>query len=248
MQMSYYFKLGHLVSVDYKQKLSYPRLSLIVSGGNTQLVYSRSVLVHHILGISIDEAIGEALDKSARLLNCEWSDTGGLGRELEKLALAGSPSKLNISVLENYRDPLSFSFSGLKTALKSFISDEARQRFSKEDLAATIQETLFGHVVDRVANCLEIIQKSNLNLKTFSLIGGVASNNYLRGRLEALCQEFDVRLVAPETSLCTDNSIMIGLAGNMIYSAYENQTIPKPTRIDPNWNLEEISVNKYILN
>lgn len=221
---------------------------MIVSGGNTQLVYSRSVINHHILGLSIDDAIGEALDKTARLLNCDWSETGGLGRELEKLASAGSPIKLKNSALDNYRDPLSFSFSGLKTALKLFITDSREEMTSKENLAATIQESLFGHVVDRVVNCFKILQKANINIHSFSLIGGVASNKYLRERLEDLCSEHKVRLVAPEPNLCTDNSIMIGLAANMIYSAYENKTIPTPTRIDPNWNLEELSINKTTLN
>lgn len=241
-------KLGHLISVDYKEIKTFPRLSLIVSGGNTQLVYSRSVFEHHILGLTIDDAIGEALDKTARLLKCNWSETGGLGRELEKIASRGKPLKFNCFSLNNYGDPISFSFSGLKTALRSFIEDREQEMASKEDLAATIQETFFGHIFERVINCFKIINNSKFDIKIFSLIGGVASNKLLQERLSALCLEHNVRLVVPEASLCTDNSIMIGLAANMIYSAYESKIIPKPTRIDPNWNLEEISINKYILN
>ena len=162
--------MGHLFSVDIKHNISFPRLSLIVSGGNTQLVFSRSVISHHVLGLTMDDAVGEALDKTARLLNCNWSESGGLGKELEKIASRGKPLQLNINTLRNYKDPLSFSFSGLKTALKLFILDENNFLISQEDLAATIQDTLFGHLVDRVKNCFELLQNCNLNIKTLSYI------------------------------------------------------------------------------
>ena len=240
--------MGHLFSVDNKYNISFPRLSLIVSGGNTQLVFSRSVISHHVLGLTMDDAVGEALDKTARLLNCNWSESGGLGKELEKIASRGKPLQLNINILSNYKDPLSFSFSGLKTALKLFILDENNFSTSQEDLAATIQDTLFGHLVDRVKNCFELLQNCNLNIKTLSLIGGVASNNYLRSSLKNLCKKFDVTLVSPEPSLCTDNAIMIGLAANKMFSDSKGQLpISMPSRINPEWNIEELIINKSTL-
>lgn len=242
--------MGHLLSVDNNHEIEFPRLSLIVSGGNTQLVFSRSAISHHILGLTIDDAVGEALDKTARLLNCNWSESGGLGRELEKMASKGTQLNLNINTLSNYKDPLSFSFSGLKTALKSFISDKNNISEKQENLAATIQATLFGHLVDRVKNCFEILQNCNLSVKTFSLIGGVASNNYLRSSLENICKKYDVTLASPEPSLCTDNAIMIGIAANKVISAYSGillAPMPKPNRINPEWNVEELIINKSIL-
>lgn len=240
--------MGHLFSVDYKYKIGFPRLSLIVSGGNTQLVLSRSAVSHHILGMTMDDAVGETLDKTARLLNCNWSDSGGLGKELEKIASKGEPLKLSVNTLGNYKDPLSFSFSGLKTALKLFISNENNTSISQEDLAATIQETLFGHLIDRVKNCFELLNNCDFKIKTFSLIGGVASNNYLRTSLENLCKKFDVTLVSPEPGLCTDNAIMIGLAANKILTAHNEQLhIFMPSRINPEWNIEEILIKKSIL-
>jgi N6-L-threonylcarbamoyladenine synthase len=221
---------------------------LIVSGGNTQLVFSRSTISHHILGLTLDDAVGEALDKTARLLNCNWSESGGLGRELEKMASKGNPLELNINTLGNYKDPLSFSFSGLKTALKSYISDKNNVTISQEDLAATIQEALFGHLLDRVENCFKLVHNCNLDIKTFSLIGGVASNHYLRNSLENLCKKFDVTLIAPEPSLCTDNAIMVGIAANMAFSAPSGQSKNSaPNRINPEWNIEELIIDKSIL-
>lgn len=236
------------MSADYKHKIGFPRLSLIVSGGNTQLVFSRSATTHHILGLTIDDAIGEALDKTARLLNCNWSESGGLGRELEKMASKGSPLKLNINSLVNYKDPLSFSFSGLKTALKSFIFEKNKFKTSPEDLAATIQETLFGHLVDRVKNCFKILHKCDLKIRTFCVIGGVASNEYLRNSLDKICKEHGVTLISPEPSLCTDNATMIGIAANKIFSAFNGGLrINSPSRINPEWNVEELIINKSIL-
>lgn len=218
-------------------------MSLIVSGGNSQLIFSRSIEQHHIIGLTLDDALGEALDKCARLLNCGWAENGGLGVELEKLASKGKPHPLDIKALENYKDPLSFSFSGPKTAIKLFISDENNRNISKEDLAATIQETLFGHVIDRVKNCFEILKVGNISLKTFSLIGGVASNNYLRSKLDELCSKYGVKLVVPPPYLCTDNAVMIGVAANEILMTNSSKLL-KNRRIDPEWSLEELSINK----
>lgn len=221
-------------------------MSLIVSGGNTQLIFSRSAKNHHILGLTIDDALGEALDKSARLLNCVWSETGGLGIELEKLASCGIPRQLNLKTLENYKDPLSFSFSGPKTALKLFISEIVNKNIKKEDLAATIQETLFGHVVERVKNCFEVLKNCEIEIKTFSLIGGVASNHYLRCRLDKLCLKYGIQLIAPTPSLCTDNAVMIGVAANEI--APQNfELTTKIHRINTTWNLEDLIINKSVL-
>ena len=225
----------------------FPRLSLIVSGGNTQLVYSRSILCHNILGLTIDDAVGEALDKSARLLNCSWSDYGGLGKELERLASSGSPLDFNVGALENYKDPLSFSFSGLKTSLKAFISKKICEGTSKEDLAATIQSSLFGHIIERVKSCFTIMKKSGCNIKIFSLIGGVASNSFLRNALEKECQKFGISLIVPEISLCTDNALMIGIAANSIASSDFFHSFCKIGRINTEWNLEELGINKVIL-
>ena len=243
-----YFKLGHLFSVDYKRSHNFPRLSLIVSGGNTQLIYSSSVICHHILGVTMDDALGEALDKSARLLDCSWSDSGGLGRELEILASKGKPLDLKVKALENFKDPLSFSFSGLKTALKSFITGKSGEEASKEDQAATIQSILFGHVVDRVKNCFAIMKESDCTITEFSLIGGVACNSYLRYAIEKECQNFGIRLIVPEIDLCTDNAVMIGVAANKIASIANNpKSFYKHGRINTNWNLEELYINKTVL-
>lgn len=196
----------------------------------------------------MDDALGEALDKSARLLHCPWSDSGGLGKELEILASRGKPLNFHVNALENYKDPLSFSFSGLKTALKSFIIEKSQGGATNEDLAATIQNILFGHVVDRVKNCFIILKESGYNVSEFSLIGGVACNHFLRNELEKQCQKFGVRLIVPELNLCTDNAVMIGIAANKIASIVnEAKSYLKSGRINTNWNLEELCINKYVL-
>lgn len=195
----------------------------------------------------MDDALGEAIDKSARLLNCSWSDSGGLGRELELLASSGKPLDLTIRALENYKDPLSFSFSGLKSALKTFITENTCKSESNEDLAATIQVILFEHVVDRVKNCFSILKKSGYNVNEFSLIGGVASNSFLREALEKECQDFGIRLIVPKMSLCTDNAVMIGIAANAIASSSGFDSFCKIGRVNTDWNLEELGINKCIL-
>ena len=209
------------------------------------MVFSKSSEYHQILGITIDDALGEALDKSARLLNCDWAEAGGLGNELEKLAFFGEPIQLNINTLGNYKDPLSFSFSGLKTALKLFISENIESIAKKEDLAATIQEALFQHIVERVKNCFEVLKRADFMVRTFSVIGGVASNKYLRSCLESLCSKYGVEIIAPPLCLCTDNAVMIGVAANKMISSDIN--FPEIKRVNPNWNLEELAINKSIL-
>lgn len=218
-------------------------MSLIASGGNTQLVLSRSFFIHHILGLTIDDAIGEAIDKTARFLNCEWSYSGGLGKELESLASGGTSKTLDVSALESYQDPLTFSFSGLKTALKIFILNNHAVQEPK-DLAATIQTTLFGHLLDRVRNCFQILQESKLNIKQFSIIGGVACNSNLRNCLDNLCKSYKIDLIAPNPSLCTDNAVMIGLVANKMLTSKQSNLWCNVNRINSNWNIEELCINK----
>jgi N6-L-threonylcarbamoyladenine synthase len=225
----------------------FPRLSLIVSGGNTQLVFSYSVFRHHILGMTVDDAIGEAIDKSARMLNCNWSDSGGLGHDLELLASSGIPFDVNFKSLEVHEDPLCFSFSGLKTALKNFITEKIASS-NKADLAATIQYILFGHVAVRLKNCIEMLINANISFKEIALIGGVAGNKYFGSLVQEICSQYKKTLLKPEAHLCTDNATMIGIAAHAMLNSKEYLKFRKNvTRIYPDWDLEELCINKPIV-
>lgn len=197
------------------------------------------------MGETIDDSIGEAIDKIARSINCEWADEGGYGRGLELLARSGSPLDcFRATSLLNYRDPLSFSFSGIKTAFKTFISEKSNNKFSKQDLAATAQKVLFDHLISRLENCFDVLKASGLRTTQLCLIGGVASNMILRKRVEFSCIKNDTQICVPELKYCTDNAEMIALAATKMGG---EQSIPRITRIDPNWSLEELCINKYNL-
>lgn len=199
------------------------------------------------MGQTIDDAIGEAIDKIARNICIDWSYSGGLGKALEKLAETGSCLPLKISSLDHFDNPLTFSFSGLKTALVSFIKHN-RSKENLNNLAATVQKVLFDHLLNRTELCVETLASAGYNVKQMSVIGGVASNQYFKHRLNEKLKCSGIELIVPPPDMCTDNAVMIGLAA---VSVLNNQNLfsnlNSPNRPDQEWNVEELSISKCML-
>jgi N6-L-threonylcarbamoyladenine synthase len=197
---------GHLLSV-FAESCSpdppqLPMLSLIVSGGHTELIHVRELGQYEIIAETLDDAAGEALDKGARLLGLGYPG----GRSLQMLAESGRPTyPLPRGAA---RDEAAFSFSGLKTAMLRLVEKEG-ESLLRADAAASLQQA----VVDSLA-AKSLAAWDRLDAKSFGLAGGVAANIPLRTRL---AQEFGKRRVpffVPPFELCTDNAGMIGLAAS----------------------------------
>ena len=196
-----------------------PFLCLLASGGHTLLAAVRDHEGHEVLGQTLDDAAGEAFDKSARLLGLGYPGGPAIQREAE----AGDPAAFEMPVAMA-RDPgLDFSFSGLKTALvylcRDLGPDGVRER--RADLAASFQAAVVGQLTAKLRRALK-----GGEWEAVALGGGVAANGPLRAAVAELCEEVGVRLKLVPISLCTDNAAMIGSAARFA------EPVPYPEYLD----------------
>jgi N6-L-threonylcarbamoyladenine synthase len=196
---------GHALTARLTNRVEFPYLLLLVSGGHCQLLVVRGVGRYVRLGTTIDDAAGEAFDKAAKLLGLPYPG----GPALERAALAGDSARFDLPRPMKGRPGCDFSFSGLKTAVRHTV--EGLERLDAQDvadLAAATQDAIGDALLDRTRNAIR-----QFTGKTLVVAGGVAANKALRHRLEALAAEHGLAFVAPPPALCTDNAAMIGWAG-----------------------------------
>jgi N6-L-threonylcarbamoyladenine synthase len=192
---------GHALSVRLTDDVAFPYLLLLVSGGHCQLLIVRGPGDFVRLGTTIDDAVGECFDKTAKLLGLGFPG----GPAVEKAAMGGDPARFALPRPMWRKPGCDFSFSGLKTAVRLAVGKlPANDRQAIADLCASFQKTVGDVLVDRVGNALALAPSS-----TLVVAGGVAANAYLRRRLEGLAARF----AAPPPALCTDNGAMIAWAG-----------------------------------
>jgi N6-L-threonylcarbamoyladenine synthase len=227
---------GHLLSpflsADPPQ---FPFVALLVSGGHTQLMQVEGVGRYTLLGETIDDAAGEAFDKSAKLLGLPYP--GGPG--LSKLAAQGDAQAFKLPRPLLHSGNLDFSFAGLKTAVltqsqKLGTDLEAR----KADLAAATQAAIVEVLVKKSLMALE-----RTGLQRLVVAGGVGANRELRAQLDAQCAKRGVRVHYPEMHLCTDNGAMIALAAAMRLASGVQTAQPEYSfEVKPRWPLAHITV------
>lgn len=198
---------GHICSAFLAQpELRFPMLSLVVSGGHSDLILMRDLGHYERLGRSRDDAVGEAFDKVARALGLPMPG----GANLEKLAQQGTRSDLRFTA-SNLEPSFDFSFSGLKTAAAQAI---AREPHRTADVAAAFQKSALRQLQHQVGRALEATRPA-----TLGLCGGVAANGALRAALQQVAERAQVQFVVPPPVLCTDNAAMIAAAGFFRYRA-----------------------------
>ena len=191
---------GHIAAnyLTYKE-LKPPFLCLLVSGGNTQIVYVRDYTEFEVLGKTRDDAIGEAFDKVARVVGLDYPG----GPKVDKLAKTGTPNiKLPKTHFENSLD---FSFSGIKTAVINI--NHNTKDINKADLCASFEKTVTEVLIENVRKAIE-----QTGMKSLAIAGGVSANSYIRSEILKL-QSDDLKVYMPDLKLCTDNAAMIGSAG-----------------------------------
>jgi len=209
---------GHALTVRLTDdNVSFPYLLLLVSGGHCQLLVARDVGAYERLGTTIDDAVGEAFDKTAKLLGLGWP--GGpaiekLAAECEDITAARAKYPLPRPLLG--KPGCDFSFSGLKTAVRKLIEDfpaGAIPRHEAAALCASFQETVADILADRVHHAMIEYLALSPPAPALVVAGGVAANKRLRSVLEAVAAEKNLRFIAPPLKLCTDNAAMIAWAG-----------------------------------
>jgi N6-L-threonylcarbamoyladenine synthase len=196
---------GHLLAPLLENELTMPYLALVVSGGHTALFMVEDFGSYRRLGMTRDDAAGEAFDKVAKLMGLGYPG----GKIIDQMARNGNPNRVRLPRARVKSAPLDFSFSGLKTAVALFLRSEAAPVTRREDLAASFQETVADMLVRPT-----MAAAREFDADTIVLTGGVAANSRLRERLAEAATAEGRRLIAPSFKYCTDNAAMIAIAGS----------------------------------
>lgn len=204
--------LAHFIE---EPKPIFPFLCLTVSGGHTQLVWVTSALKMEVIGETQDDAVGEAFDKTAKLIGLPYPG----GPLIDKLAKEGNPAKFPFSLGE--MPGLNFSFSGIKTAILYFLQKETQKNpdfieENKADICASVQKTLIDMLLRKVKKAMKEKQCNQI-----AIAGGVSANTGLRSRLQELGAELGWEVFIPAFQYCTDNAGMIAMAGHFKFEAGE---------------------------
>ena len=224
---------GHALSPKLNSKLDYPYLFLLISGGHSQFLSVEELGVYKRLGTTIDDALGEAFDKTAKLLGVEFPG----GPQIEILAKKGDPNKYILPKPIFNKGGCNLSFAGLKTAVLK-ISKNINNEQDKFDLAASFQKTIEEILKKKTKIAFaEFEKRNNLDKKIFVIAGGVAANKKIRSMLTELCSEENYQGIFPPIELCGDNAAMIAMVGLEKYKLKEFSNLSHPAK--PRWPLDE---------
>lgn len=209
--------VARMAALQQGGQVEFPFLCLLVSGGHNLLVLVQGVGRYMQLGTTIDDALGEAYDKVARMLGLEMKPHGGAA--LEALARGGDPKKYPFVVpLRRYKN-CDFSYAGLKTAARMAIEkllvdpESAEYQQIKADIAASFQYSAVRHLRERATRAIEWAKEVEPGLKQMVVAGGVAANQYVRAQLGEVAEEGGLELVVPPARWCTDNGVMVAWTG-----------------------------------
>ena len=202
--------IGHIYANNLKSRLKFPLISLVVSGGHTEIVYMDKDYSFKKIGGTLDDAVGEAYDKVARVINVPYPG----GPTVDKLAHIGNNTYNLPTPLDD--NSYNFSFSGIKSAVINLVHNETQRgnEINKEDLCCTFQNKVVDILTKKTIKALKEYKCNNL-----IVAGGVSANSGLRKRLTEICNDKNISLTYPEIRLCTDNAAMIASAG---YYAYKH--------------------------
>jgi N6-L-threonylcarbamoyladenine synthase len=227
---------GHALSPKLNSKLNYPYLLLLISGGHSQFLSVQSFGKYKRLGTTIDDALGEAFDKTAKLLGEEFPG----GPQIEKLASKGNPNKFQLPKPIFYKGGCNLSFAGLKTAILKIVQNIKTQQ-ERYDLAASFQKTVEDILFKKTSVAFNEFEKQNiLKEKIFVIAGGVAANKKIRSMLINLCKDKGYQSIFPPIELCGDNAAMIAMVGLEKFKLKKFNNLDYPVK--PRWPLDEKAV------
>tara|TARA_Y100001954_G_scaffold192901_1_gene207721 strand:+ start:995 stop:2071 length:1077 start_codon:yes stop_codon:yes gene_type:complete len=224
---------GHALSPKLNSKLNYPYLLLLISGGHSQYLCVRNLGEYKRFGTTIDDAIGEAFDKTAKLLDIEFPG----GPQIEILAKKGDPNKYDLPKPIFNKGGCNLSFAGLKTAVLKIVK-KIKTDQEKFDLAASFQKTIIEILYKKTKIAFEEFKKHiDIKEKKFVVAGGVAANKEIRKMLVNLCEEENYEPIFPPIEFCGDNAAMIAMVGLEKFKLKQFDNLDYPAK--PRWQLDE---------
>jgi len=227
---------GHALSPKLTTNLKYPYLLLLISGGHTQFLSVKNLGKYKRLGTTIDDALGEAFDKTAKMIGIEFPG----GPFIEKFAEKGNSKRFNLPKPILKKGGCNMSFAGLKTAVLK-ISKTIKNEQDKNDLAASFQNTIQEILYVKTKNAFkEFLGKNKKKNNTFVVAGGVAANKSIKKTLINLSYEEGFKPIFPPLEFCGDNAAMIAVAGLEKYKVKKFDTLNHPAK--PRWPLDERAI------
>lgn len=222
---------GHLLATFLEQPVAFPFLALVVSGGHTHLYHVEGIGRYTTLGRTIDDAVGEAYDKSAKIMGMPYPG----GALIDRLAHSGNPAAVSLPRPLLHDNTLRFSFSGLKTAVLQHVAKHPVTNPGQElnDLCASFQRAVCDVLAFKTEAALRQTGASRL-----VVAGGVACNSGLRSRMAELCDRLQVRLSIPAPALCGDNAAMLAVPGD--YYLSKGLSSPESLDVTATWDLDSI--------
>ena len=223
---------GHLLSPLLSDPApQFPFVALLVSGGHTQIMRVDGVGLYTLLGETLDDAAGEAFDKSAKLLGLDYPG----GPELAKLANLGQPGRFTLPRPMLHSGNLDFSFSGLKTAVLTLARQHALDDQTRADIAHAAQEAIVDVLTSKALEALK-----QTGLRNLVVAGGVGANIHLRAQLNQAASKRNLSVFYPDMEFCTDNGAMIAFAGALRLAAQQGAKDYR-FNVKPRWDLQEIT-------
>ncbi|WFW29938.1 MAG: tRNA (adenosine(37)-N6)-threonylcarbamoyltransferase complex transferase subunit TsaD [Wolbachia endosymbiont of Menacanthus eurysternus] len=219
---------AHILVIRLIYKIKFPFLVLLISGGHCQFLITQDVGKHIKIGESLDDSLGETFDKIARMLGLGYPG----GPIIEKLAKRGDDTKFKLPRAMKNHLGCNFSFSGIKTAVKTLVQSFKMNEQDIQDMCASFQKCISDILLDRVKNAIIIATSLNIKINDFVVTGGVAANKYLR---KSLKRHINLNVFFPPKNLCTDNAIMVGWTG--IEKLQKGHIDPLNFMPKPKWEL-----------
>lgn len=227
---------GHALSPRLTGACPFPYLLLLISGGHTQLLAVDDLTEMTRLGSTIDDAAGEAFDKTAKIMQLGYPG----GPAMERAALSGDATRFDLPRPLTRSPNADFSFAGLKTAARrAWDALDNPDEQDRNDLAASVQAAIADCLADRSRKAMAMFIERHPDeaARRFVVAGGVAANKAVKSALEAACADFGFTLSAPPAKWCTDNAVMIALAGAERLKRGEISDLDAPAR--PRWPLDQ---------
>ena len=199
---------GHIYANNLVDTMDFPLICLVISGGHTEIIYMDSDLSFKRIGSTIDDSVGEAFDKVARVIDVPYPG----GPVIDKMSKIGKDT-YNLP-LPMDDDSYNFSFSGIKSAVINLVHNEKQRgnEIRKEDLATSFENIVIKTLTKKTMKAIE-----EYNVKELLIAGGVSANSGIREEFDKLCKEKGIKLVVPKLAYCTDNGAMIAAAGYYYY-------------------------------
>jgi N6-L-threonylcarbamoyladenine synthase len=215
---------AHVLSSFYNNKISFPHLSLLITGGHTEIYLLNNINEINLLGETVDDAAGEAFDKVAKLLGLQYPG----GKEIEIRAIKGNEKKFNLPKPMINKNNSIFSFSGLKTSVNLISKKNQINDVFINDMAASFQKTISDIICIKIEKIIIKLIKNNIKTSSLSIVGGVANNEKIKSELFNMLEKFNMPLLQPPKYMLTDNAAMVAWACIYKYSKLTKGLFFKP--------------------